>query len=106
MRDPMKTMQLCRGMCSRVPDEVCDAVLDGLMQIPGVNGDANERDLRAQAISLRMANEGWRFCPCFPTKRTQQHERIFSLVHTNMANRLAHRTVMEIKLWTENQSAA
>jgi hypothetical protein len=38
-----------------------------------------------------MAAEGWRFCPCFPMVRTQQHELIFSLVHTNLANRLAQK---------------
>jgi hypothetical protein len=42
-----------------------------------------------------MAKEGWRFCPCFPAKRTFEHARIFDLVHTNMANRLAHRVARE-----------
>jgi hypothetical protein len=106
MRDPMKTMQLCQGMCKSVPDEVCDAVFDSLKQVPGVNGNANERDTRAQIIALRMATEGWRFCPCFPTRRTQQHERIFSLVHTNLANRLAHNAVREMQFSIEKQSAA
>jgi hypothetical protein len=36
-----------------------------------------------------MAMEGWRFCTCFPMVRTQQHELIFNLVHTTVANRLA-----------------
>ena len=51
MRDPMKTMQLCQGMCKSVPDEVCDAVFDSLKQVPGVNGNANERDTGAQIIA-------------------------------------------------------
>jgi len=38
-----------------------------------------------------MALEGWRFCPCFALTKTQGHQQIFNLVHTNLANKLAYR---------------
>jgi len=91
--DPMKTMLLCFGQCDSVPDEVCDAVIASLKRIPGVTED--ERDARAADLAPRMAVEGWRFCPCFPMVRTQQHELIFGLVHTNLANRLAQKAARE-----------
>jgi hypothetical protein len=84
-------------MCDQVPDEVCDAVFQTLNSIPGVYSECNVREALAALVALRMAREGWRFCPCFPTKRTSDHARIFDLVHTNMANRLAHRAVLEQK---------
>jgi hypothetical protein len=87
--DPMKRMMLCFGQCDDVPEEVCDAVFASLKRIPG--GDEDQRDARAADLAPRMAEEGWRFCPCFPMVRTQQHELIFSLVHTNLANRLANK---------------
>ena len=89
MKDPMKTMKYCKNRCDEVPDEVSDAVFAIFDEIPGVGEEA--REARANAIAERMAKEGWRFCPCFPTQRTPLHQRIFSLIHTNMANRLAHR---------------
>ena len=95
MPDPMRTMHLCQGKCDEVPDEVCEAVFETLNAIPGVYRECNERESLATLVAPRMAKEGWRFCPCFPTKRTPQHARIFDLVHTNMANRLAHRAVLE-----------
>lgn len=106
MPDPMKSMLLCQGRCERVPDEVCDAVLDSLTLVPGGNSSADACDARAAAIAPRMAVEGWRFCPCFTMQRTQQHARIYGLVHTNLANRLAHRAVLEASLDSEKQSAA
>jgi hypothetical protein len=105
MPDPMRTMQLCRGNCDQVPDEVCEAVFETLNAIPGVYRECSEREALATLVAPRMAMEGWRFCPCFPTKRTQQHARIFDLVHTNMANRLAHRAVLERNA-VEQQPAA
>jgi hypothetical protein len=84
-------------MCDQVPDEVCEAVFETLDSIPEVYRECNERETLATLVALRMAREGWRFCPCFPTKRTTEHARIFDLVHTNMANRLAHRAVLEQK---------
>jgi hypothetical protein len=42
-----------------------------------------------------MAAQEWRFCPCFPLLRTEAHARIFDLVHTRLANRLAHKRAME-----------
>jgi hypothetical protein len=104
--DPIKTMQNCFGKCDRVPDEVCDAVLDTLQIIPGRNRNPGARDARAVAIAPRMAIEGWRFCSCFPEVRTRQHARIFSLVQTNLANKLAHRALTERTLAVETQSAA
>ena len=93
--DPMRTMQLCKGMCDQVPDEVCEVVFETLSSIPGVYRECSEREALATLIAPRMAREGWRFCICFPTNRTPQHARIFDLVHTNMANRLAHRAELE-----------
>jgi hypothetical protein len=92
MQDPMQTMKTCRNHCEEVPDEVSEAVFDALDAIPGETEDT--REARATAIASRMAKEGWRFCSCFPTRRTQFHQRIFDLVHTNMANRLAHRMLL------------
>jgi hypothetical protein len=92
MKDPMQTMKLCRNRCEEVPDEVSDAVFAALDDIPGETEDS--REARANAVAARMAREGWRFCLCFPMKRTQLHQRIFDLVHTNMANRLAHRILL------------
>ena len=106
MPPPMRTMQLCQGMCDQVPDEVSEAVFDILNSIPGVYRECSEREALATLVAPRMAQEGWRFCLCFPTRRTTQHARIFDLVHTNMANRLAHRHVLEQTNATEHQSAA
>lgn len=89
MQDPMKKMKSCRNHCEEVPDEVYAAVFAALDSIPG-EGEAS-REARANAIAAQMAEDGWRFCPCFATRKTPVHERIFNLVHTNMANRLAHR---------------
>jgi len=106
MSDPMRTMQLCREMCDQVPDEVCEAVFETLNSIPGVYRECSEREALATLVAPRMAKEGWRFCPCFPTKRTTQHALIFDLVHTDMANRLAHRHVLEQKNAAEHRTAA
>ena len=87
--DPKKTMQACCGdNCDCVSDEVIEAVFDSVKRIPGDN------NARAIDLAPRMAAEGWRFCPCFPMLRTQEHERIFDLVHTNLANRLAHKEAL------------
>ena len=104
--DPMKSMCHCQGTCDRVPDEVCDAVLDTLTFIPGGDNSSDACDARAAALAPRMAMEGWRFCPCFPAKRTHQHARICGLVHTNLANRLAHDIAQEALFSSEKQSAA
>lgn len=106
MPDPMRTTQLCRGMCDQVPDEVCEAVFETLNAIPGVYRECSLREALATLVAPRMAKEGWRFCPCFPAKRTLDHARIFDLVHTNMANRLAHRHVLEQTNTAEQKSAA
>jgi len=106
MPNPMRAMQLCQGMCVQVPDEVCEAVLEILNSIPGIYRECSVREALATLVAPRMAQEGWRFCSCFPTKRTGEHARIFDLVHTNMANRLAHRHVLEQKNAAEQQSAA
>jgi hypothetical protein len=82
MPDPMRIMQICKGMCDQVPDEVCEAVFDTLNSIPGVYRECSEREALATLVAPRMAREGWRFCPCFSAKRTMQHTRIFDLVHT------------------------
>jgi hypothetical protein len=84
----MTSMMMCLGKCDDVPEEVCD-VFDSLQRIPGC--DENVRDTRAADLAPRMAVEGWRFCCCFFMGRTEQHEVVFSLVHTNLANRLAHK---------------
>ena len=91
-KDAMQTMKACRNRCDEVPDEVSEAVFEVFDEIPGVDEEA--REARASVIAERMAQEGWRFCPCFATQRTALHQRIFNLVHTNMANRLAHRLVL------------
>jgi hypothetical protein len=92
-KDPMETMRDCLGdSCDCVPDEVCDAVYDSLKLIPGIAGHAQRRDALAEIIALRMADEEWRFCPCFPLLRTEGHARIHDLVHTSRANHLAHKT--------------
>ena len=90
--DPMKLMQACSGdNCEWVPHEVCEAVVDSLKHAPVGNGHVNERDACALILAPRMAREGWRFCPCFPLGRTQQHRQIFALVDTFLANKLAHK---------------
>jgi hypothetical protein len=104
--NPMRAMQSCLGKCCQIPYEVCDAVLDTLTLFPGGNSRADACDARAAAIAPRMAVEGWRFCPCFPEKRTRQHAQIFGLVQTNLANRLACRALTERILDAEKQSAA
>jgi hypothetical protein len=106
MPDPMRTVGVCLGMCDEVQDEVCEAVFETLKSIPGVYLECSEREALAALIAPRMAKDGWRFCPCFPAKQTWEHARIFELVHTNMANRLAHRAVLEQKNAVEQQSAA
>jgi hypothetical protein len=85
-------MKSCRNHCQEVPEEVSDAVFAALDSIPTEGEDG--RESRATAISSQMAKEGWRFCPCFATRKTLSHQRIFDLVHTNMANRLAHRILL------------
>jgi hypothetical protein len=85
--DPM-TMHLCSGHCDGVSDEVRDAVFASVKRVPA--GDGNERDARAADLAPLMAVEGWRFCRCFPVLRTARHEMIDSLVHTDLANRLAY----------------
>ena len=90
--DPMNSMLHCSGHCDGVPDEVCDAVFASVKSVPGRDG--NERATRAANLAQLMAVEGWRFCPCFPKLRMQRHEMIFSLVHTNLANRLAHEAAL------------
>jgi hypothetical protein len=94
---PMRTMQLCEGTCDEVPDEVREAVFQTLECISGLYGNCSEREMMATLVAQRMAKEGWRFCPSFPTQQTTQYARIFDLVHTNMANRLAHWAVLEKK---------
>jgi hypothetical protein len=88
--NPIKTIHDCFGNCTRVPDEVCLAVLDSLQVIPEENCHRDARDARAVVIALRMAMEGWQFCPCFAEGMTPQHAQIFDLVQTNLANNLAH----------------
>jgi len=81
---------LCYGQCDGVPDEVTNAVIDAVKNVPvGDRGD--ERVSRAAYLAPRMAAEGWRFCPCYPMVRTQYHELIFGLVNTHLANQLAYR---------------
>jgi len=41
----------------------------------------------------------------FQAKRTLERVRIFELVYTNMANRQAHRTVLEEETATERKPA-
>jgi hypothetical protein len=94
--DPMTIMKSCYGdSCECVPEEVTEAVNDSLSQIPGGDRRFHQRDARAEILAPLMAEQGWRFCPCFPMLRSEQHARIFELVHTNLANRLAHRAALE-----------
>ncbi len=92
MLDPMQTMKNCQNCCTEVPDSVAQLVLTALDRIPGETKAG--REARAKAIAPTMARDGWRFCPCFPGERSLQHYRIFDLVHTGMANRLAHRIAL------------
>jgi hypothetical protein len=85
--DPIP-MHHCSGRCDAVSDEVRDAVFASVQRVPA--GDGDERLARAADLAPRMAVEGWRFCRCFPMLRTTRHEMIDSLVHTALANRLAH----------------
>jgi hypothetical protein len=109
--NPMKTMQNCLGTCVHVPDEVFAAVLDSLQVIPEESGNPDACDARAVVIALRMARDGWRFCPCFPEGTTPQHAQIFGLVQTNFANSLAQSALLNSALLkrafsTEKLSAA
>jgi hypothetical protein len=88
----------CGDNCDCVSDEVIDAVFDCLKRIPGGEDTTQGRDDRAIDLAPRMAAEGWRFCPCYPLLRTEEHERIFDLVHTNLANRLANRELQAIAI--------
>jgi hypothetical protein len=103
---PMKTMKNCLGNCAQVPDEVCAAVLDCLQVIPEGTSDPDACDARAEVIALRMALEGWRFCPCFPEGATPQHARVFGLVQTNFANSLAQGAPPKRAVHAEKLSAA
>ncbi len=81
--DPMSTMKSCYGdSCECVPEEVMDAVYDSLKQLPGDGHQTQKRDARAELLAPLMAEQGWRFCP-------------FDLVHTNLANRLAHKVALQ-----------
>jgi hypothetical protein len=92
----MKTLQTCSGdSCDFVPDQVWDAVHACLKEVPGGDDYNRRRDIRAEWLAPRMAAEDWRFCPCFPLLRTEEHARIFDLVHTKLANRLAHKAALE-----------
>ena len=93
IEDPMQTMKACSNRCDEVPDEVCAAVFATLDEFPGETPES--RETRASAVAWKMAREGWRFCSCFATRRTSLHQRIFDLVHTNLANRLAQRASLE-----------
>jgi hypothetical protein len=94
--DPMAIMRSCRGeRCDCVPDEVADAVYDALERIPGGDDHSVVREARAELLAPRMAAEGWRFCACYPRLRSGPHARIFDLVHTNLANRLARKAALE-----------
>lgn len=94
--DPMTTMKSCYGdSCECVPDEVTDAVYDSLNHIPSGDHRTQRRDARAEMLAPHMADQGWRFCPCFPMLRSEEHARVFDLVHTNLANRLAQRALLE-----------
>jgi hypothetical protein len=104
--NPMKTMRNCLGTCAHVPDEVFAAVLDSLQVIPEESSNPDACDARAVVIALRMAREGWRFCPCFPEGMTPQHARVFGLVQTNFANSLAHSALLKRAVSTEKLSAA
>ena len=104
-QDPMQSMRLCQGRCTLVPDQVCDAVLDTLVFVPGGDHSPDAWNARATALAPRMAMEGWRFCPCFAEGSTPQHARIFSLVHTNLANILAQKAAQEAD-FSSGKSAA
>ena len=104
--NPMKKMKYCLGTCARVPDEVSTAVADSLQVIPEGSSSRDACDARAVVIALRMAMEGWRFCPCFSEGTTPQHARISGLVQTNLANSLAHNAQLERTLPVEKLSAA
>jgi hypothetical protein len=94
--DAMTTMKSCYGdSCESVPDEVYEAVYEVLHEIPGENRHDPLRYARAEILAPLMAQQGWRFCPCYPMLRSKAHARIFDLVHTNLANRLAHKVVLE-----------
>lgn len=95
MLDPTRTTPLCQGTRNQIPDEVCEAVFETLGAIPRLYRERDPREALATLVALRMAKEGWGFCPCFPAKRTFEHARIFDFVHTNMANRLAKRAFLE-----------
>jgi hypothetical protein len=88
MRFDPTTTRLCSGHCDCVSDEVRDAVFASVRRVQA--GDGDERCARAADLAPRMAVEGWRFCRCFPMLTTTQHEMIPSLVHTDLANRLAY----------------
>jgi hypothetical protein len=103
---PMKTMQNCLGKCAHVPDEVCAAVHDSLQVIPEGSSSPDACVARAVVIGLRMAVEGWRFCPCFPEGTTPQHARIFGLVQTDFANSLAQNALLKRAISAQKLSAA
>jgi hypothetical protein len=92
LSDSMTAMQSCYGdSCACVPDAVIDVVDATLTRIPA----SEARFARAALIAPLMAQQGWRFCPCFAMRRTEQHARVFALVHTDLANRLANRVMLE-----------
>ena len=102
---PMTKMKYCVGKCTRVPDEVRAAVLGSLLVIPETSSIQDACDARAVVIALRMAIEGWKFCPCFSEGVTPQHAHVFGLVETNFANTLAQ-GLLERAVPIERRSAA
>ncbi len=94
--DPLAVMRVCRGeSCDCVPDEVFDAVYDTVDRLPPGEDQSNRRDTRAEMLAPRMVEETGDSAPCFSLLRTGQHARIFDLVHTNLANRIANRIALE-----------
>jgi hypothetical protein len=92
----MKTMQRCHGSsCDGVPDEVYEAVYEIISEVRGADCHDPLRDVRAEILAPLMAEQGWRLSPCFSKLRTKDHARIFDLVHTNLANRLANKAALE-----------
>jgi hypothetical protein len=89
-------MKSCYGdSCDCVPEEVTDAVYRSLNRVPGGDHHTQRRDTRAEMLAPVMAEQAWRFCPCFPMRRSEEHSRIFDLVHTKLANRLADKAALE-----------
>jgi hypothetical protein len=83
MLDPMRTTQLCQGMCNQIPDEVCEAVFETLDAIPGLYRERDPREALATLVDAAIRSASQKklppdvlklstFVPFDPAKKTSE----------------------------------